>query len=816
MSGRHGGSARMSRRDLLRAGACGAVGLAGAAQLGHRWAASEAPARLHVPGRVVPLDADWLFGGAWTPGSTDPDFDDRDFAAVTLPHCPVGLSWRDWDPAGWERAWVYRRHFDLSHVLTDTRLFVDFTGALTRTTPTINGAQLPRHLGGYLDFSYEITDHVVDRDNVLALAVDASSLNCPPYRPGDPRSADYMQPGGLYREVSLRSVPAVFIDDVFARPVDVLDPRRRRIELELTIDAAAAPSRPVRVQVRLRDGDRTVSRTTAPVHLSEPGRVRVEATLSGLRDVTLWDVDDPKLYEVEATLIIGRRPGHIHRTRTGLRDARFTTDGFFLNGRRLKLFGLNRHQTYPYAGMAMPARVQRRDAELLRHELNCNFVRCSHYTQSKHFLDACDDLGILVWDEPASWRHIGDERWQDLFVRNVRDMVRRDRNHPSVVLWSVQVNHSPRAPELYRRARDAAKALDTSRPTTGANGYLRHHDRDEFLQDVFGQNEYHAASPGNATLRPPFDDIPYVITEAVGAFDYYRLTGRHWSHDWTRRMPARRQYDHARLHAQVHSAAGLDDRYCGVAAWCAFDYQSPHSKDPHALVAPGVVDTFRVPKLGAAIYQSQVDPHTRPVIAPSFYWDFGPNSPKHGPGRQAMICSNCDRLEVFVAGRHHATVHPDRDGFAGLRYPPSFVDLTVGRRGLPELRIDGFVGGRRVLSRRFSSNPSGDNLAVAVDDDELRADGIDATRVPFRAADRYGAPRPYPEGEVRIDVEGPGELVGDSPFAFADAGGTGAVWIRTIRGVPGRIQVTMSHPRLGSPQVTIHSTDPAPGRGTPR
>ena len=116
----------------------------------------------------------------------------------------------------------------------------------------------------------------------------------------------------------------------------------------------------------------------------------------------------------------------------------------------------------------MPRRVMRRDAEILKHELNCNMVRCSHYPQSSAFLDACDELGIMLWEEVAGWQFVGDKAWQDLAVRDVEDMVRRDRNHPAIVVWGVRINESANSPAFYSRTgKQAAKALDDSRPTSG-------------------------------------------------------------------------------------------------------------------------------------------------------------------------------------------------------------------------------------------------------------------------------------------------------------------------------------------------------------
>jgi beta-galactosidase len=163
-----------------------------------------------------------------------------------------------------------------------------------------------------------------------------------------------------------------------------------------------------------------------------------------------------------------------------------------------------------------------------------------------------------------------------------------------------------------------------------------------------------------------------------------------------------------------------------------------------------------------------------------------------------MICANLDRLEVYVGGAHFATLTPDRDGYPHLDYPPSFADFrAVDGSGRPELRIDGYLGEEMVASRRFSSDPAGDVLALAADHAEIDADGADATRLEFRAVDCHGAPRPYVPGQVTLSVEGPAILVGESPFDFAAAGGAGAVWIRSRPGEPGTVTVRASHPGLG-------------------
>ena len=215
-----------------------------------------------------------------------------------------------------------------------------------------------------------------------------------------------------------------------------------------------------------------------------------------------------------------------------------------------------------------------------------------------------------------------------------------------------------------------------------------------------------------------------------------------------------------------------------------------------------MADVFRIPKLGASFYQAQVDPKVRPVIQPNFYWDFGPQTPS-GPGKGVAIFSNCDRLELWIGAKLHATVLPDRKNYPHVKYPPFFANLTLDGAAKPELRIDGFLGTQRVLSRSFSSDTAKDQLWLKADDAELVADGSDATRLVFRAVDKFGAPRPFVGGEVRLDLTGPGVIVGDNPFQLADTGGAGAVWIKTLPDRSGRIRVTASHAVLGSQSVEI-------------
>jgi beta-galactosidase len=807
----------VGRRRFLRAALGGTAGLAAWCVPGLPGPdARAASGAVKGPAAViVPFNTGWLFGPA-SADSSLPGFDDSVFTTVTLPHTVAPLSWQNWDPAAWEQVWTYRKHFDAPAGTSGMRMFLDFGAALARSTVTLNGTEVGDHLGGYLPFSFELTGLLEPAGNVLAVRLDSTfNLDVPPDRP-EPAvstSVDYWQPGGIYRDVRLRVVPPVFLADVFAKPVNVLDAAARRVVVEVVVDAAVTPPGSTQVAVALLDGTHPVAFGQAPVPIAGPGQATATVLLSGLGDITLWNTGNPKLYHVVATLLVNGDPVHDYRVRIGFREAAFTPDGFYLNGRQVKLFGVNRHQFFPFAGGAMPDRVQAADARILRYGLNCNMVRCSHYPQSEAFLDACDEIGLMAWEEAPGWGYLGDQAWLALAYRDIAGMIVRDRNHPSVIIWGARLNETPNDTAFYTSANVMAHALDDSRPTGGAMAGQRM--TADYQQDVFAENDYssiiHPNGNREPTLQPPVSGtgLPYLVTEAIGTLSgpaiYYRRTDIQVV-----------QQGQAVAHAQVHNLAAADDRYCGLLAWSGFDYPSGNGNQYQGVKYTGVVDEFRVLKPGAAIYQAQTDPLVTPVIAPAFYWDFGPASPVTSLSG-AMICSNLDRLEVYVGGRYFATVTPDAADYADLEYPPSFVDFSaVDGSSRPELRIDGYLGSVMVASRSFSADPSGDRLSLTADDAEIDGDGADATRLVFRAVDRYGAPRPYVEGQVTLALAGPAALIGDNPFDFASAGGVGAVWIRSLPGSPGTVTITASHPSLGGAVARVRVRKvPQAGRPVP-
>jgi len=722
--------------------------------------------------RIYPLNHNWLFRDQAQPRATATAFNDSAFKRVTIPHTNKLLPWHGFDDKEYEFVSVYRRHFKLPVETRDRRVFVDFGGVMTAATVWINGQRLGEYRGGYTPFSFELTPHLNWKgDNVLAVEVDSTERKDIPPFGGE---IDYLTFGGIYRDVTIRAVPEIFIENVFARPADVLS-SNRRVEVRCYLDESKSTRRPLKLTAELRDGARVIATGTrefTPDHQSH-----YDVTLNNLGAIELWHIDQPKLYDVRVQLTDGGRVIDHYDTRIGFREAQFTPDGFFLNGKHLKLRGLNRHQTYPFVGQAMPKRVQRRDAWILRKELKCNIVRTSHYPQSPDFLDACDEYGLLVLEEIPGWQHIGDAGWKDLSVDNVERMVRRDWNHASIALWGVRVNESGDDHDFYVRTNKVARTLDDSRPTGG----IRYRYDSEFLEDVFTMNDF------QIPLRPPKHPL-YLNTEFIGHM-----------YPTKRNDNIERITEHAMRHARVHNQLGSDKRYAGGIGWCAFDYNT-HSNfcSGDRICYHGVADIFRISKPAGGFYKSQCDPKEEIVLEPAFDWARGDRNESFSV---AMVSSNCEHLKIYIGDRLVAEADPDKENFGNLAHPPFVTNIRQGvGRGWGDLKIEGYIGGKKVIERKMSGRGVDQQLVVETDDRELIGDGIDATRVVLKVTDEYGAVRPFANAAIALSLQGPAEIIGENPFALF--GGVGAVWIKT-KASPGLVKLTATHQILGSKTVEI-------------
>lgn len=762
---------------------------AGAAAIGPSFAAAALSSSwTHSEFRVLPMNRGWRFSPKVMEGAYGKDFDDSNFERIVIPHTNISLPWHSFDEKSYEFISVYRRHFKLPPYARGQRIFVDFEGAMTASTVWINGHKLGEYKGGYTPFSFELSRHVdLEGDNVLAVYLDSTErADIPPFG----YQVDYLTFGGIYREVNLRIVPATYIENIFARPVDVLS-QSPSLEVECFLDSSESiDEHKMAFSVELRDGKRVLGKEIVPFKqgITQEGQRSQTVTLKGLKSIQLWDLKSPKLYSVHVGLLKNGTVIDQDSRRIGFREAKFTDRGFSLNGQVVKLRGLDRHQTFPFVGQAMPARVQRRDAQILRRELKCNIVRTSHYPQSRHFLDACDALGLLVLEEIPGWQHIGDKAWQDISVDNVRRMIRRDWNHPSIVLWGVRINESKDDHDFYTRTNALAHSLDPSRQTGG----IRSNYHSELLEDVYTNNDF------GFPLQPPNHPL-YLNTEFVGHTFPTRSTDN-----------SARLCEHMLRHARIHDQIASNPQFSGGIGWCAFDYNT-HANfgSGDRICYHGVTDIFREPKPAAGFYKSQCDPEEEIVVEPAFHW--ARNDEDTGIA-EAVISSNCDHLKLFIdhgAGFELiAEGDPNRKEFSHLRYPPFTIPLTKEMlRNWGDLRIDGFLQGKQVISKMLSGKGADQKFLVLPDDVELLADGADTTRVVLRVTDEFGAVRAIANDPIALELDGPARLIGDNPFALV--AGTGAVWIRALE-KSGTVTLRAKHPRLGVQQVKIQILESSP------
>lgn len=738
-----------------------------------RTGAANASSRL-----TLAMNRNWRYSPAVSDGAHSRDFDDSGFQRVVIPHTNVRLPWHGFDEKRYQLVSTYRRHFLVPPGTRGQRFFVDFEGVMTAAKVWLNDRYLGEHKGGYTPFSFEVT-HSLDfeRENVLAVEVDSTERSdIPPFG----GQIDYLTFGGIYREVFLRIVPATFVENVFVKTRDVLT-EHPSLEVNCFLQSGEASKRALTLEVEIRDGQRVIAAVKQAI---EPSSLVPEARahtilLTNLGPVQLWDLAHPSLYKVHVRLLQDARPIDSDVRSFGFRQARFTDHGFELNGKVIKLRGLDRHQTFPFVGQAMPRRVQRRDAEVLRNQLKCNVVRTSHYPQSRHFLDACDEVGLLVLEEIPGWQHIGDEAWKGLSIEAVRQMIRRDWNHPSIVLWGVRINESRDDHDFYARTNAVAHELDPTRQTGG----IRYFQESEFLEDVFTMNDF------GFPLKPPNHPL-YLNTEFVG-------------HTYPTKTidNVERLTEHTLRHARIHDQLASNPQYAGGIGWCAFDYNT-HADfgSGDRICYHGVSDIFREPKPAAGFYKSQCDPEEEIVLAPAFHWAPGDESVGFS---KAVVCSNCDHLKFYVGDRLVAEVDPDRAQFAHLRFPPFVAALGKHRDPWGDLRIEGYIQGRRRIAKTYSGKGVDQTFALLPDDRSLIADGADSTRVVLRVSDEFGAVRPFANPAIKLELDGPAEIIGDNPFTMV--GGTGAIWIRS-KERPGVVRLMATHPTLGVQQVEFEMT----------
>ena len=781
----------------------------------------------------IGLNFNWKYAPEFTQDMVKPAYDDAAFAHVDIPHANKELPYNYFNEKDYQFVCCYRKTFRLPAEAFENgrRVLLHFEGAANYARVFVNGKPAGEHKGGYTPFTFDITGLLNKSSNVLAVALDCTERSeIPPFG----FMVDYLCYGGIYREVWLEITEETYIQDIFVRTPNVLG-QYKIMEADVTFN------RPVHgtVALNVTDGKKLNYDKKAEINGTT---LRVRWNIKGAK---LWDINEPNLYTFTASY-----KGDAMVRRFGFREAKFTRTGFVLNGRHVQLVGLNRHQSYPYVGNAMPASAQRADADLLKFKLGCNFVRTAHYPDSTHFIDRCDEIGLIVFTEMPSWQHLGEGEWRENCLNNIRDMVLRDRSHPSIVLWGVRVNEGADCDEFYTQTNALARALDPTRQTGGVRNMPRSH----LLEDVYTYNDF-SHSGGFVKLLPPAVvtgfKAPYLVTENNG----HMYPTKSFDREEIRR-------EHALRHLRVQNAAFGNKRISGATGWCMADYNT--HKDfgsGDRICYHGVTDMFRVPKLAAYVYASQQDDF--PVMESSSAMDVG-----EYPGAvigQTYIFTNCDYVEVYKNGEYKSTAYPDKKAYPYLPHPPisplDFIgDALVTEEGLDEKtaaslkkalvaagkygfmmppqhyaelayaflhgrmkfqQIYGIVTkyfanwGAEQITYRYDGYKDGvlvksivrtavtqTVLHVAADCTELvEDDTYDVTRVELTALDGNGNRLPFANHAIKVTVDGPAAVIG--PQTFALIGGDRAFWVRTV-GRSGKATVTVEAENLGVYKVELN------------
>ncbi len=598
---------------------------------------------------TIPLNDGWIFyqqvSEAFPMGQRGPG------ERVRLPHTNAELPLSYGNPEAYQFLSGYERPLPPGMMPEGGRAFVCFDGAAHQAAVYLNGAQVATHSCGYTAFRVELTEHWKKQgENILSVRLDSrETLDQPPFG----GVIDYLTYGGLYREAALEITGQTYLADVFAAT-----PKEDLLRLDITLDGPAVPDGRICLTLAPPRGEALLRRE----YPLAGERTRLEERITGARP---WSPDSPALYELKVVLCnaAGKALDETN-LRMGFRQAEFRRDGFYLNGEKLRIRGLNRHQSYPYIGYAAPAALQRFDAEVLKNELGLNAVRTSHYPQSQHFINRCDELGLMVFTEIPGWQHVGGEQWKNIAVETTAEMVRQYRSHPSVILWGVRVNESQDDDVFYARTNAAARAWDDTRQTGG----VRYLEKSSLLEDVYTYNDF-SHTGNNPGLRKKKAVTPdcakaYLVTEYNGHM-YPTKSGDSEAH----------RLSHALRHANVLGAMYAESDVAGCFGWCMADYPTHWDfGSGDGVCHHGVLDVFRNPKLAAAVYGSQAEEGC--TLAVSSSMDIG----EHPAGNLGDVWAftNADSLRLYKNGAFVKEFYPNRKAYPHLPHAPIKIDDRIG------------------------------------------------------------------------------------------------------------------------------------------
>lgn len=725
------------------------------------------------PRKVINFNTGWIYADYDDPAFQKFENKEVGYVSVSLPHSNIVLDRHDeFLRSHFRFVSSYRRHFTLANEYDGKRIIVEFESITTVADIYVNERFVRQHKGAYTSFTVDITDYVQfgGKPNILAIRVDSRERKEVPPEGG---IVDYWLFGGITGDVRMIVVDPIYIEWTFVSTPDLKSNERVTVKIVANIINHYPTIKNFTIYGEVLDVNNNVIATSETSYIVEArDSIRTDQVTNTIKNPALWDIDNPYLHTVKISLKKDNDIVDEVSVAVGFRWFYFEeeTGKFVLNGRALELFGLNRHATYPWVGRSVSNRIQAKDADNLKYDLGSNIVRLSHYTQDTAFLSRCDEIGLLVLEEVPGWMYVGGKEWRDLLKYNLKEMIIRDRNHPSIVSWGVRVNESYDNDTLYSEMNKIARMLDPTRPTHG----VRHVNRSRpsnFLEDIFTINY---------SFSPYYS--PWLVTEAL-----------EW---WQKAWPYAKDEVLAEQmwrFAQEHNKGFESDSISGVIGWSYVDYNTkqPFTIDP--IFCSGVYDIFRLPKHSAYFYQSQRDPYKygAMVYIANYWYEDSP--------REVWIASNCDEVELFLNGRSQGRIKPGH--FKALPHPLFRFEHIPYEPG--ELKAIGYLKGEAKARHVVSTPGKASKLILMPDFKTITADGSDMTPVTIVAVDANNVRVPKADHVVTISVSGAGKFLGGNPIRLE--GGRAIFYVQSIYDELGSIHCKATANGLLTGHATISS-----------
>ncbi|MEG1565731.1 MAG: glycoside hydrolase family 2 TIM barrel-domain containing protein [Bacilli bacterium] len=560
----------------------------------------------------------------------------NNFETINIPHTIKIFDSNYIDEKSYQKKTTYRKTFDIAEDINEHTFFLNLEGFMLQADIYLNNILLGHYISGYLPVKINISEHLKNKDNVLMIVLDSSEdKNIPPFG----NVVDYLTFGGIYRDVYISVLPLSYIKDV-----QVFADNLGKVNIKYKTCGDG------KINFRIFDKDELII-DTPNIYFTLP-------------NVKVWSIESPYLYTCEVSFENNGKTD-IKLIRFGCRTTLFTKNGFFLNDNKVKLVGVNRHQSYPYVGYAMPKSMQEDDADLIK-EMGFNIVRTSHYPQSEYFLSRCDEIGLLVLTEVPGWQHIGEEDpWRNNFLDFIKRMVLKERNHPSVVGYGVRINESKDDYYLYFKGGLIARQNDHYRQTTG----VRNFKNSLLLEDFYSYNDFSCSSTKHgltSMLTIKNDHKGYLVTEYLGhmfptkSFDNQEI-----------------RLKHLLLHAKVLDDNYKHDNISGAIAWCFADYNThkDFGSGDH-ICYHGLTDIFRNKKYASYIYEAQNESKPFLEIASTL-------SPGDKPAAllgKTIVATNGDFVKLYINDKYISSFYPNKHKYKHTPHPLITVDDYLGER----------------------------------------------------------------------------------------------------------------------------------------